>query len=273
MSKRDASRFLLIGLLSIVAVITCAGAADAQQQAADSGADKKIRVTIYPLLIKAPIFGASVDLPSLPSAPGGGGGGGGESGALSGSTDTALNAAYMGGVLIEANRWFVEGSTVWAALSATRSSPRIEIDSDTIFFSARGGLRLLGGASVTGGFRRASVDLHATLNLPALDRTIEGRTKPGIWDPLIGVDWRRDLGTWTIDTNIQGGGFGVGADADVSAEAHARWRAAKHLEFRAGYSFLFLKLTVTDVSIGSFQRTLVAKQSLNGPELGIGIVF
>ena len=165
----------------------------------------------------------------------------------------------MGGVLIEANRWFVEGSTVWAALSATRSSPRIEIDSDTIFFSARGGLRLLGGASVTGGFRRASVDLHATLKLPALDRAIEGRTKPGIWDPLfIGVDWRRDLGTWTIDTNIQGGGFGVGADADISAEAHARWRVAKHLEFRAGYSYLFLKLTVADVSIGSFQRTVVA---------------
>ena len=269
MSKREARRFLLIGLLSIVALITCAGAADAQQQAADSAADTNIRVTIYPLLIKAPIFGASVDLPSLPSAPGGGG----ESGALSGSTDTALNAAYMGGVLIEANRWFVEGSTVWAALSATRSSPRIEIDSDTIFFSARAGLRLLGGASVTGGFRRASVDLHATLNLPVLDRTIEGRTKPGIWDPLIGVDWRRDLGAWTIDTNLQGGGFGVGADADISAEAHARWRVAKHLEFRAGYSFLFLKLTVADVSIGSFQRTLVAKQSLHGPEAGIGIVF
>src|SRR5580765_5928283 len=101
MSKRDASRFLLIGLLSIVVVMTCAGAADAQQQAADSAADTKIRVTIYPILIKAPIFGASVDLPSLPSAPGGGGGGGGESGTLSGSTDTALNAAYMGGVLIE----------------------------------------------------------------------------------------------------------------------------------------------------------------------------
>ena len=127
-------------------------------------------------------------------------------------------------------------------------------------------MRLLGGASVTAGFRRASVDLHATLDLPTLDRIIEGRTKPGIWDPLIGVDWRRDLGTWTIDTNIQGGGFGVGADADVSAEAHARWRVAKHLELRAGYSFLFLKLTVADVSIGSFQRTLVAKQSLHGPE-------
>src|SRR5580765_292405 len=99
MSERDASRFLLIGLLSIVALITCAGAAGAQQQAADSAADTKIRVTIYPILIKAPIFGASVDLPSLPPP---GGGGGGESGALSGSTDTALNAAYMGGVLIEA---------------------------------------------------------------------------------------------------------------------------------------------------------------------------
>ena len=97
MSERDASRVPLIGPLSILALITCAGAADAQQQAADSAADTKIRVTLYPILIKAPIFGASVDLPSLPSAPGGGGsGGGGESGALSGSTDTALSAGVHG---------------------------------------------------------------------------------------------------------------------------------------------------------------------------------
>jgi hypothetical protein len=266
MSHR-AVKVLLISMLSVATIAVCASPANADPQSGGTG-DTSTRVTIYPILIKAPIFGASVDLPSLPSP-----GGGGEDGAVSGSTDTSLNGAYMGGVLVEGNRWFVEGFSVWAALSASRSTPRVTIDSDTIFFSARGGVRLLGGASVTAGVRRASIDLHATLALPALERTIEGRTKPGIWDPLIGVDWRRDMGRWTLDTNLQGGGFGVGADVDVSAEAHARWRVVKHVELRAGYSLLYLKLTVADVSIGSFQRTLVAKQTLHGPELGIGIVF
>jgi hypothetical protein len=269
MNDRHAMKTLLIGLLSLSTIV--AGSRSARAAEADAQADTGIRVTVYPILVKAPIFGASVDLPSLPLTPGGGGGG--ESGALSGSTDTSLNGAYMGGVLVEANRWFAEAFSVWAALSASRSSPRVTIDTDTIFFSARGGVRLLGGASVTAGFRHASVDLNATLNLPNLDRTIQGETKPGIWDPLIGVDWRRSMGAWTIDTNFQGGGFGVGADADISAEAHARWRVVKHVELRAGYSFLYIKQTISNVSIGSFQRTVDLKQSLNGPEFGIGIVF
>ena len=81
------------------------------------------------------------------------------------------------------------------------------------------------------------------------------------------------MGSWTLDGNFQGGGFGVGTDVDLSAEFHARWRVVKHVELRAGYSLLYFKLTVADVSIGSFQRTLVAKQSLHGPEVGLGIVF
>ncbi len=264
MNNRHAIKTVLTGLLSLGTLVTCS-----QRARAADAADT--RVTIYPILVKAPIFGASVDLPSLPSTPGGGGGG--ESGEVSGSTDTALNAAYMGGVLVEANRWFVEGAGTWAALTADRSLPRVNIKSETLIFSARGGVRLFGGLSATAGVRRARVDLDASLTLGDSDTLLQGRVKPGFWDPLVGIDWRRSPGQWTFDGNIQGGGFGVGTDVDVSAEFHARWRLIPHLELRLGYSLLHFKLTVADVSIGSFQRTLVAKQTLHGPELGFGIYF
>ena len=263
-------RPILTGLLTICMVAAYgagARAADADQPSPD----KPIRVTIYPILVKAPIFGASIDLPSLPSTPGGGGGE--ESGAVSESTDLSLNAAYMAGFLIEANRWFLEGSGTWAAVSATRSSPLITVTSNTYFYTARGGVRIAGGLSATAGVRRATIDLDATLTLPISGRTLEGKTKPGVWDPLIGADYRHDAGKWTIDGNFQGGGFGVGTDVDLSADVHARWRMVKHLELRFGYTMLYFKDTVASVSIGSFQRTLIVKQSLNGPEFGLGIVF
>ncbi len=272
MTHTHTIKTILTGLLSLSALATTstsAQAADAQQQTADKQADTRMRVTLYPILVKAPIFGATVDLPRVPSTPDGAD----EGGAISGSTDTSLNAAYMAGVLVEANRWFVEASGLWAALSASRTTPRVAVDSNTYFYSARGGVRLVGGLSATGGFRRATVDLDATLALPNSEKTLEGHVKPGIWDPLVGVDWRRSSRKWTVDGNIQGGGFGVGADVDVSAEFHARWRVARHLELRTGYSLLYFKLTVADVSIGAFQRTLSAKQSLHGPEIGLGIVF
>jgi hypothetical protein len=230
-----------------------------------------IRVTIYPILVKAPIFGASVDLPSVASAPGAGDAG--EAGAASGSTDLSLNTAYMAGALVEANRWFGEFSGLYAALSASRSTPRVTIDSKTYFFTARGGVRLLGGFSATAGVRRLTVDLDAALTVPILEKTLEGKTKPGLWDPLVGIDWRRSPGRWSFDANVQGGSFGVGADEDLSAEVHARWRPVRHVELRGGYSIVHIKLTVADVSVGSFQRTLIARQTLHGPELGIGIVF
>jgi len=256
----------LMTACALVMLGTASYAADGQPAAPAGQTGPGIRVTIYPILVKAPIYGASVDLPSLP--------GGGEEGAeQSGSTGLSLNAAYMGGALVEADRWFAEGFGVWAALSATRSTPGITVKSDAYFFSARGGVRLVDGLSATGGVRRVRVDLDTTLELPVSHRTIDGTFETGVWDPMIGVDYRHTRGSWTFDGNFQGGGFGVGTDVDLSAEVHARWRVVKHVELRAGYSLLYFKLTVADVSIGSFQRTLVAKQSLHGPEVGLGIVF
>src|SRR5436190_23640614 len=128
MSYPHAIKTILTGLLTLCLL----AASGTRARAADD--DKKIRVTIYPILVKAPIYGATVELPSLPSAPGGG-----ERGEVSGSTDVSLNAAYMGAVLVEANRWFVEGAGTWAALSADRSAPRINIKTETLFYSGRGG--------------------------------------------------------------------------------------------------------------------------------------
>jgi len=229
-----------------------------------------IRVTIYPLLVKAPIFGASINLPSLPSVPGGGGD---ESGNVDESTGVAFNEAYMGAVLVEANRWFAEGSGTWAALSANRDAPRVSVDSDAYFFNVRGGVRLAGGLFAGAGVRRVRTDLDITLTILNTGRTISGTVKPALWDPMVGLDWRQSSGAFSLDANAQYGGFGVGTDVDASGEVHLRWRPIRHLELRAGYSVLHVKMTLGDVSIGSFQRELVVKQTLHGPEFGFGIVF
>ena len=226
-------------------------------------------VVIYPILIQAPIFGASIDLPSLP----GGGGGDAEGGEQSGSTGLALNSAYLAGLTVRADRWFAEMRGLWADVDASAATPRVAIETHARLFNVRGGVRLFDGISATGGFRRLSLDLNATLTLPNLGREISGSTSSVFYDPLIGIDWRRRAGRWIFDANFQGGGFGVGTDVDLSAEAQASWRIIPHTEFRFGYTVLHYKLTVADVSIGRFQRTLVSEQTLHGPIVGFGIVF
>ena len=108
------------------AITLCATALfSATAAAQDPSSQRKpapFEVTIYPILVEAPIFGASIDLPALPSSPGGGGD---EGSAQSGSTDISLNAAYMAGVVMRADRWFGELRGTWAALSASRTTPRV----------------------------------------------------------------------------------------------------------------------------------------------------
>jgi hypothetical protein len=256
-------------LAFLVALQASVGICEAAEQA-PSPSDG-ITVTIYPLLVRAPIFGATVDLPGVPTVPGTPGGD--EGGAVSGSTGVSINGAYMAGMLVESDRWFGEAYGLWAALSASRTSPRVAVDNDTYFVTARGGYRLFGGVAATAGVRAIHVKLDATITLPILDRTVSGTAKDTLWDPMIGVDWRVGSNRLIFDADFQGGGFGVGTDVDLSADARVRWRVVKHLELRAGYSVVHFKWTVADVSIGSLQRTLVTKQTLNGPEVGFGIVF
>lgn len=247
-----------------------ARAADGQNAPAPDK-PRPVRVTIYPILIQAPIFGAEIDLPSVPVPPGSGGAG--EAGAVGNKTDVSFNAAYMAGLAIESDRLFVEGNGTWAAVSADRETPRVRVKSDTLLFNVRGGVRLVGGLFVTGGVRRIVDDLDATVTVPSTGAQIEGHAKPGIWDPMIGADYR--FRTSRVDVTLvgQGGGFGVGADVDASGEIRVDVRPVKFLDLRVGYQFLYYKLTVANVSIGRFQRDLVSKQTLHGPSVGIGIVF
>ena len=258
--------FLSIGLTGAVARAEDGG------QAPDPNAGKRpVKVVIYPLLVQTPLYGASIDLPALPSVPPGGGGGG-ESGDVSGSTDISLNAAFLLGFVVETNRVFVEASGTWADVSADRQSPRVSVKTKTLLFEARGGVRVFKGISATAGVHHVSMDLDAALELPTVSRTIEGRAKPGYWDPMFGVDWREQHGRWELQAGFEGGGFGVGTDVDLSGTARADYRLG-WFDLRFGYSISHLEATVLDVNIGQFQRKLLANQTLHGPNIGFGIAF
>lgn len=236
-----------------------------QLQAAQPAAP--VKVTVYPLLVRAPIFGASIHLPDT--------GGGGEGGDQTATTDWSFNAAYMAGISVEAPRWFAEANGQWAALSAHRDTPFGSAESNTYFFLARGGVRVVRGLSATAGVRRLIERLDVTLT-PVVNptSTITGSTRPGVWDPLVGVDWRGpENDRWTFDLAFQGGGFGVGADVDLQGDAYADRHFGKHFDLRLGYSWVYFKLTVDNVHVGSLDRPLVIKQTLHGPAIGFGIVF
>jgi hypothetical protein len=256
-----------ITVLSLSLTATGAHAQDASQAPNPNAGKRPVKVVIYPLLVQTPLFGASLDLPALP-----GGGGGEEGGAAGGSTDVSLNTAYLVGVLVEANRVFVEASGTWADVSADRQSPRLTVKTDTLLAQARGGVRLFKGVSATGGVHHVDMDLDATLELPRLGRTLEGSATPGYWDPMVGLDWRGQHGRWNFQTSFEGGGFGVGTDVDLTGEARADYRLG-WFDMRFGYSVSHIEATILDVSIGQFQRTLKVSQTLHGPNVGVGIAF
>ena len=253
-------------LIAVVAASLLAAPA-----AAADDKDKGVEVVIYPILIQAPLFGASIDLPSI---GGGGGGGSSESGEQSGTTDVSLNTLYMAGVSVRGHRWLAEARGQWADLSASRDTPRVTLGTSARFFIVRGGVTLVDGFSVVGGVRRIWGALNASLTLPNLNnKVLAGTVDKALYDPLVGVDWRGRTGPFIFEGNFLGGGFGVGTDADVSGEFTVNWRFTPHTDLRIGYGFFYYKISSDPIQIGSFQRTLVSSQTLHGPIAGFGIVF
>lgn len=254
---------LLLGLAPLGA-----DAADDQSDAQKTPQERRAKLVIYPILIQAPIFGATVDVPSVPGDGGDGAIGG------SGSTDAALNAAYMGGVEFDAQRVFGEVDFLWTKPSASRTTPTVDVTSTIWLVTARGGYRFYRGLAVTGGARRLSLDLNTTLQLPDFGVTLRGQSSRVVWDPFVGIDWRRYVNKeLSVSLGADAGGFGVGADSDFHLHARADWQPARHLSIRAGYEMFHFDLTLADVSIGALQRSLNATQTLHGPEIGVGIVF
>lgn len=232
---------------------------DTQPTTSDAD-DNGVKVTIYPILAWVPIFGASFDLPELP-----GGGGGGEGGVGgSGTTDSSFNGALFSGVSIRGGKWLVDFDFLWLASTTTAERPRIDLKYDIVYGHVAGGYRVYKDVYALGGVRRVALNIHAQL-----EDLIDVKVKPSIWDPLIGISWEPELGHgFNAKFDFEGGGFGVGADVDLSGLARLNWQMAKHFELTFGYAFLHLK---SEHDIG--KRTFTISQTLHGPIVGLGISF
>jgi hypothetical protein len=217
---------------------------------------KRVEINIYPILAWAPIFGASVNLPQFPNFPPG------PAGAPSGTVSGSFNGAAFAGVEVLTRNWAGVGDGLWAGMSAERTNPLLNVKLDVILADGSLGRRVYKDLFVTGGFRRMALSFDVKfINYPDFSR------KPGVWDPLLGISWRHRLGRkWRLIASIDGGGFGVGSDVDVSAKFRADWRFTKHFGTSFGYGALHFK--ISDTVVG---RTFTATQTMNGPIFGFGI--
>lgn len=247
----------------ILGLLTTAVQVQAEESAATDESKPHSRIVIYPVLWQAPIYGANVELPAVPDVPGGGGEG------SSNSTDYSWNSALLAGFTIERDAWFFDFEGEYAGLSADRQNPLLKVNADIYYFKAMGGWRFYNDFAVSGGVKRLGINLHATLG-----NNLEAHAKPGLWDPMIGIDWRRFVSHKIhLNAAFEGGGFGVGTDVDLSSHIDVDWEFLPHVVLNTGYGFLYFKASVAKVAVGPLERELIMKQTLHGPRVGIGIQF
>jgi len=206
-------------------------------------------IAIYPALAWAPVFGTSVTLPGQPGP--------------SGSTSTSLNGLFAAGARFEKSKWSADAMFMWAALSAQRKNPFVDVKLDLILGNAMAGHEILPNLYMEGGVRRLALDIHATVGSASAKRS------PSYWDPLVGLTYRRQLGRkWRILIHGDGGGFGVGSDVDVTATARAEWQFARHFGIAMGYGGMHFSDSNTVDG-----QTLKISPTLHGPTFGFGIFF
>ena len=213
-------------------------------------------MAIYPLLVWVPL-GIDINV-SVPPIDGGGGGGGGS------IIDGRFDGAFLGGFSVSKGLWRVDADGLWAAVGGDRpENPKFSVDVDAVYFHATGGIRVYKALYVTGGVRRYALRYDVKFaNQPNFSR------KPGLWDPLIGAGVHHAGKTFEVHATFDGGGFGVGADVDLSAAFRVDWKPIPHFGLTGGYSLLYFRASETIAS-----RTFTFKQTLHGPILGIGLYF
>jgi hypothetical protein len=210
---------------------------------------------LYPAMAWAPIFGVSVTLPPAPSNP--------IAPPSSGSTNNSFNGAYFGGVDINRNKWSADCLFMWAALSASRTTPHTNVGLDFVFGDAMVGYKILPNLSLEGGFRRLALNINATVLDDSASRS------PGYWDPLIGLTYRRQFGNkWRMIVHGDGGGFGVGSDVDVAITGRADWQFARHYGITMGYGGMHFRNSDTVAG-----QTLTISPTMHGPIFGFGFFF
>jgi hypothetical protein len=223
-----------------------------------TGADD-MTISVYPVLLWVPAFTATTRVPPFPDAPDGP-----DLPGASGSTSASFDGAALAGLSIEKSKWRLDVDGIWAAVGSERETPRLAVDLDIIYGHASTGWKVYKDLWVTAGIRRVALKY---------DIQIEERSnfvrKPGIWDPLVGLAWHSAPGSrFSLHVIGQGGGFGVGADVDLSGTVRADIRLVPHFGLTLGYTALYLK--VSDTVLG---RTLEVKQTLHGPVAGLGFYF
>ena len=246
-------------LMRIVFLAGCLGAvshmAEAQTTPPGSNAGHDWDVTIYPVLAWIPLdIGIDVDVPPI-------GGDGGGSGKV---LNSQLDGAFFAGVAATNGVWRIDGYGLWASFGGDRPErPSMEVDLDLIYGSARIGRRIAPDLFVAGGVRRVAIDYDITLgDLPRLSR------KPGVWDPIVGIGWHRLRQKVEWHAAFDGGGFGAGADVDLSAAFSVDWKLLPHFSLTGGYNFQYLKVSDSVAS-----RDLTIELTAHGPTVGFGLYF
>jgi hypothetical protein len=237
---------------SLVLAVVCVAGTASVARAQTGGWD----VAVYPVLAWVPI-GIFIDVEVPPD----GSGGGGESGGI---VDSRFDGAFFGGVTASNGTWLIQGYGIWAAVGGDRPErPFLVVDLDLIYGEGKVGRSVAPNLYLTGGIRRVAFKYDFTIGtLPTFSR------KPGIWDPIVGITWRRVSPKVEWQASFDGGGFGVGADVDLSGGVRVDWKPFRHFGFTAGYSFLYLK-----VSDDVLNRTVTIEPTVHGPAVGIGFYF
>lgn len=212
----------------------------------------RLQVAIYPILGYFPVFGADLKFTD-------------DTGAVqTPNFNSSLTGAYAFGFTLQKNRFYLDGDFTHAGLTVSRSSPNVKLDATGHFSHAEVGYRFYSDFFFTGGFRYLGLDYTVTAGgLPPFTNN------PSLWDPLVGMMWSRPLSKKVkAKIDFSGGGFGVGADADIGIQGQVDWRFTKHFGAAFGYGFNYI-----DLSHPVMNRTFHVSQTLNGPLLGVGVYF
>jgi hypothetical protein len=243
-------------------------AADVADQAPGGSASMpdpdRFHLDIYPLFGWVPFYSSSVEVPPPPNGGGGGSIGGNTNAHFGGAWEYAISSTYK--------KFLIEGEGMFANVSGTRDTPNAHVSAHLNYGDLFLGWRIGKGFYPIAGVRHMALDFTANvLNSPTFERN------PGIWDPLFGIEYRKQL---KHKLNVEGrfdiGGFGVGSTIDYDAQFRMEWRFVKHFGTVFGYQLLHNKLegTVNEQVLNTtINYPWNYSQTLHGPILGLGIYF
>jgi hypothetical protein len=253
---------VMLTVASMLLVFSCPALAQYSPQA--TSGDEGWTVTVYPLLAWVPThIGVDLNLPDGGDT-GGGGGGTGNEGVRGELLNTSWDGAYLGGFSATNGTWRVDVDGLWAAVGGDRPErPQLSVDTDIIYGHAAVSRRLFKALYASAGVRRMAIKYEIRLaSFAPFTR------KPGVWDPVVGLGLHHAGRMFEIHGHYEVGGFGVGSDSEQAAILRADFKPFRHFGVTAGYSLLHFK--VSDEVAG---KELIAKQTLHGPILGVGLYF